>query len=124
MATIVAVRSGNWSDTSHETGPWPGGSTPTTKPGVGDTVQTDEFVVEIDQDVTVAWLEATSTGYFTVTAIAGDGARAIVANVLNSGAAQGALQVSNATGQVFDWQHYWGIEADCKPDGIIGCIVM
>ena len=48
MATIVAVRSGNWSDTSHVTGPWPGASTPTTKPGVGDTVQSGAFIGQID----------------------------------------------------------------------------
>ena len=56
MATIVAVRSGNWSDTSHVTGPWPGASTPTTKPGVGDTVDCGIYIVEIDEDVHVARL--------------------------------------------------------------------
>jgi hypothetical protein len=102
MATIVAVRSGNWSDTSHETGPWPGGSTPTTKPGIGDTVQTDGFPITIDEDVHVALLESTSTGYFVVTdAPTLPAVRTITANVLNSGTATGAIQISNATGQVF-----------------------
>jgi hypothetical protein len=105
MATIVAVRSGNWSDTSHETGPWPGASTPTTKPAVGDTVQTAEFVIEIDEDVTVTLLEATDTdqvgaGYFTVTAIAGDGTRTITAHLQHSGSADAALSISNSTGLV------------------------
>ena len=101
MATIVAVRSGNWSDTSHVTGPWPGESTPTTKPGVGDTVQTDEYIITIDEDVTVALLESTSTGYFSVTdAPTLPAVRAITANVLNSGMANWALQISNSTGLV------------------------
>ena len=38
MATISTVRSGNWSDTSHITGPWPGASTPTTLPTNADAV--------------------------------------------------------------------------------------
>jgi len=102
MAAIVAVRSGNWSDTSHVTGPWPGGVTPTTKPGVGDTVQTGAYVVTIDEDVHVALLESTSTGYFVVTdAPTLPAVRTITANVLNSGTATGAIQISNATGQVF-----------------------
>jgi hypothetical protein len=61
MATIVAIASGNWSDTTG-TSPWPGGS----KPAVGDTVQSAEFVIEIDEDITAALLESTSTGYFSV----------------------------------------------------------
>ena len=57
MATIVAVRSGNWSDTSHVTGPWPGNSTPTVKPTADDIVQTDEWIITIDEDIEVALLE-------------------------------------------------------------------
>lgn len=67
MATIVAVASGNWSDTSG-TSPWPGG----VKPGVGDTVQTGDYAIEIDEDITVAMLESTGDGTFTLSAIAGD----------------------------------------------------
>ena len=101
MATIVAVRSGNWSDTSHVTGPWPGGTTPTTKPGVGDTVQADANVVTIDEDVTVALLEATSSGYFALTAAPElPAVRTITAAVLNSGSATGTLNISNPTGRV------------------------
>jgi hypothetical protein len=95
MATIVALTSNNWSSTTVDD-PWPGG----TKPGAGDTVQTGEFVIEIDEDITVALLEATGTRYFTVTAIAGDGTRTITADVLNSGTGVGALCISNPTGSV------------------------
>ena len=101
MATIVAVRSGNWSDTSHVTGPWPGGSTPTTKPGIGDTVQTGDCLIEIDEDVHVALLESTSTGYFQVTDVPElPAVRTITANVQNSGEANGGLGVSNLSGLV------------------------
>ena len=101
MATIVAVRSGNWSDTSHVTGPWPGASTPTTKPGVGDTVQTAGFVVTIDEDVHVGLLESTSTGFFQITdAPTLPAVRTITAPITNSGTANGAVYVSNASGLV------------------------
>ena len=101
MATIVAVRSGNWSDTSHVTGPWPGASTPTIKPGVGDTVQTEEYVITIDEDVTVALLESTSEGYFMVTSAPELPARrTVTAETANSGAADGALKIYNPTGTV------------------------
>jgi hypothetical protein len=95
MATVVAVASGNWSDTSG-TSPWPGG----VKPAVGDTVQSGAFVVEIDEDIAVALLEATDVGYFAVSAIAGDGTRTILADVLNSGTAYGALEITAETGDV------------------------
>ena len=95
MVTIVALTSNNWSSTTNND-PWPGG----TKPGSGDTVQTDEFVIEIDEDITVALLEATSTGYFSVAAISGGGTRTITADVLNSGSAVGALQIAAPTGNV------------------------
>ena len=102
MAIIVAVRSGNWSDTSHVTGPWPGASTPTTKPGVGDTVQAGEFVVEIDEDATVALLESTSTGYFRLTsAPALPAVRTITGAIANSGTAGRVLEVTNPSGLVF-----------------------
>ena len=102
MAIIVAVRSGNWSDTSHVTGPWPGETTPTTKPGVGDTVQTEEdIVITIDEDVTVALLEAVSTGYFEVTSAPSlPVVRTITANVLSNGLGEGALKISNPSGKV------------------------
>ena len=101
MAIIVAVRSGNWSDTSHVTGPWPGGSTPTTKPGVGDTVQSGAFIVTIDEDVTVALIESTASGYFQITSAPELPARrTVTANTANSGAANGALKISNQTGAV------------------------
>ena len=101
MAIIVAVRSGNWSDTSHVTGPWPGGSTPTTKPGVGDTVQSGAFIVTIDEDVTVALIESTASGYFQITSAPELPARrTVTAETANSGAADGALKISNPTGKV------------------------
>ena len=122
MATIVAVRSGNWSNTSHTTGPWPGGSTPTTKPGAGDTVQTGAYIVTIDEDVHVALLEATGGGYFSVTtAPTLPAVRTITASVLggeNEGT--GALRISNPSGQVVligdvtggVWENAWGIYND------------
>ena len=95
MAIIVAVRSGNWSDTSHVTGPWPGASTPTTKPGVGDTVQAGEFVVEIDEDVHVAMLEATGSGYFAVSNVYPAPQRPnITAAIVNNETANGTLQIN------------------------------
>ena len=101
MAIIVAVRSGNWSNTSHVTGPWPGGSTPTTKPGVGDTVQSGAFIVTIDEDVTVALIESTASGYFQITSAPELPARrTVTAETANSGAANGALKISNPTGTV------------------------
>ena len=101
MAIIVAVRSGNWSDTSHVTGPWPGASTPTTKPGVGDTVQSGAFIVTIDEDVTVALIESTASGYFQITSAPELPARrTVTAETANSGAANGALKISNPTGTV------------------------
>ena len=102
MAIIVAVRSGNWSDTSHVTGPWPGESTPTTKPGVGDTVQAGDCVVTIDEDATVALLESTSTGYFRLTsAPALPAVRTITGAIANSGTAGRVLEVTNPSGLVF-----------------------
>lgn len=97
MATIVAVRSGNWSDTSHVTGPWPGASTPTTKPGVGDTVQTAGFVVTIDENIHVVALQKTeAVGYFHVAAITGDTLE-IVADIENL-----YIPPSGGTGAVID----------------------
>ena len=102
MATIVAVRSGNWSDTSHVTGPWPGASTPTTRPGVGDTVQAGEFVVEIDEDVHVAMLEATGSGYFAVSNVYPAPQRPnITAAIVNNETANGTLQI-NGGGTIGD----------------------
>ena len=102
MATITAVRSGNWSDTSHVTGPWPGASTPTTKPGVGDTVQAGEFVVEIDEDVHVAMLEATGSGYFAVSNVYPAPQRPnITAAIVNNETANGTLQI-NGGGTIGD----------------------
>ena len=93
MAIIVAVRSGNWSDTSHVTGPWPGASTPTTKPGVGDTVRAASYIIEIDEDIHVAMLEASDNGYFAVST---SSARPnITAAIVNNGMAPGALQINN-----------------------------
>ena len=100
MATIVAVRSGNWSDTSHVTGPWPGEMTPTTKPGVGDTVQTGAYAVTIDDDVHVALLEATSGSFLVNAAPTLPEIRQIVADVTNSGITT-ALEITNPTGIVF-----------------------
>ena len=103
MAIIVAVRSGNWSDTSPVTGPWPGESTPTTKPGVGDTVQAGDCVVEIDEDVHVAMLEATGSGYFAVSNVYPAPQRpnitaAIVnAAIVNNETENGTLQINGGT---------------------------
>ena len=95
MAIIVAKRSGNWSDTSHVTGPWPGESTPTTKPGVGDTVQAGDCVVEIDEDVHVAMLEATGSGYFAVSNVYPAPQRPnITAAIVNNETANGTLQIT------------------------------
>ena len=95
MAIIVAVRSGNWSDTSYKTGPWPGASTPTTKPGVEDTVQAGEFVVEIDEDVHVAMLEATGSGYFAVSNVYPAPQRPnITAAIVNNETVNGTLQIN------------------------------
>ena len=102
MAIIVAVRSGNWSDTSHVTGPWPGASTPTTKPGVGDTVQAGDCVVEIDEDVHVAMLEATGSGYFAVSNVYPAPQRPnITAAIVNNEKANGTLQI-NGGGTIGD----------------------
>jgi hypothetical protein len=101
MATIVAVQSGAWSDTSG-TSPWPGG----VKPGVGDIVQSGPYAIEIDEDIHVATLEATETGKFSIAAIAGDGTRVVAAAILNSRVTdesytpQGALHITNAAGEV------------------------
>lgn len=101
MATIVAVRSGNWSDTSHVTGPWPGGSTPTTKPGTGDTVQTGAYIVTIDEDVHVALLEATGGGYFSVTtAPTLPAVRTIATAVRNTSTEGGGLRIRNPSGRI------------------------
>jgi len=99
MATIVATGNGNWSSTTPDA-PWPSG----TKPSSGDTVQTSAFVIEIDENITVALLEATSTGHFAVSAWS-SGTLTINANVLNSwpGAgdfANGALTITNSGGLV------------------------
>ena len=99
MAIIVAVRSGNWSDTSHVTGPWPGESTPTTKPGVGDTVQSGAFIVTIDEDVHVALLESTGGSFFVVAAPVLPETRQIVANV--KGGIATAIEITNPTGIVY-----------------------
>ena len=102
MATIVALTSNVWSSTTNND-PWPGG----TKPGSGDTVQTGANVIEIDENITVALLEATTDGthgYFAVSAWA-SGTLTITADVLNSWTNvgdydHGALTVSNAGGSV------------------------
>lgn len=97
MATIVAVRTGNWSDTSHLTGPWPGASTPTIKPDVGDTVESDNYVVTVDENVTVALLRATGSGYFAVASAP----RTITANLELTGTyTNGGLRANHATGTV------------------------
>jgi hypothetical protein len=97
MATIVALTSNNWSSTTSDD-PWPGG----TKPSSGDTVQTDEYVIEIDEDVSVALLESTSSGYFSVSAISGGGTRTITADVLNNNSVDSvaALLITAPTGNV------------------------
>ena len=84
------------------TGPWPGASTPTTKPGVGDTVQAGEFVVEIDEDVHVAMLEATGSGYFAVSNVYPAPQRPnITAAIVNNETANGTLQI-NGGGTIGD----------------------
>jgi len=86
MATIVAQATGNWS----AGGTWTGG----TPPGSGDTAQTGDFVVTIDQDITVATLEPTGSGRFECTA-----ARTITANiVMSSTYNNGGLRLTHTTG--------------------------
>lgn len=97
MATIVAVRTGNWSDTSHLTGPWPGASTPTTKPAAEDTVESDNYTITIDEDIAVTLLRATGSGYFAVASAP----RAITANLELAGTyTNGGLRANHATGTV------------------------
>ena len=52
MATIKALRSGNWSDVNLATSPWSNGSV-ITAPGNGDTVYANGFDVTIDVDITI-----------------------------------------------------------------------
>jgi len=68
MSTIIAVRSGNWTDNSHVTGPWPGGSTPTTLPGAEDVADCGDYVVTIDGNITAAELRNDGSGHFLITA--------------------------------------------------------
>ena len=65
MANRYAVKSGNWSDVTV----WDGG---VSLPGAADSVWPNNFVVTIDQDVSVAELRndasapAAASGYFTI----------------------------------------------------------
>jgi hypothetical protein len=97
VATITAVRSGNWSDTSHVTGPWPGASTPTTKPASGDTVEAASYVITIDESVTVATLQATANGRFEVA-----NAQNITVGTIgpNGTVANGLIRCTHTTGTV------------------------
>jgi len=89
MAVITAAQTGNWSNTAT----WTGG----VKPGVGDTAQTGNFFVTIDEDITVATLEPTGTGRFDVVA----GGRTINANVIMNGTSSlGGFRVLNNDGGV------------------------
>lgn len=67
MSTIIAVRSGNWTDDSHVTGPWPGSSTPTTLPGAEDVADCGDYVVTIDGNITAGELKNDGSGHFLVT---------------------------------------------------------
>jgi len=89
MAVITAQATGNWS----ATGTWSGGVVPTT----GDTARTSTFTVTIDQDITVALLEGTSSGHFAVTA-----ARSIAAAVTSSTghSGGGVVRCSHSSGTV------------------------
>lgn len=89
MATIVAAQSGNWSSTST----WTGGSLP----GPGDTAQTGNFVVTIDQNVTATTLEPTGSGRFEVAS----GGITINANVVMSSTySGGGVRCTHTTGTV------------------------
>ena len=94
MATIVAIVSGNWSDTSG-TSPWPSG----TKPSSGDTVQCADYTVTIDESITVVKIEldGAHTGGFLVT----DAPVSITAIVVQSSSHTApCLTLSHATGTV------------------------
>lgn len=91
MATIVATGNGNWSSTTPDA-PWPSG----TLPGSGDDVSSGEFVVTIDQNITVASLYSVgyASGYFEVSS----GERTVNADVYGGSAAgQGTVYISGGT---------------------------
>lgn len=89
MTIITAVKTGNWSD------PTVWDSNPVL-PGSGDTARTGNYAVTIDQNITVATLEATGTGYFYVSA----SGITLNANVITSHtvAFQAGLRIGNTTG--------------------------
>lgn len=86
MATIVAAQSGNWSAGAT----WTGG----VAPGVGDTAQSGAYTVTIDQNVTCAKIEATSSGLFAISV-----AHTITADVQGNSTSPG-LSCSHSTGTV------------------------
>lgn len=87
MATIVAQATGNWSAGAT----WTGG----TKPGSGDTAQTGAYTVTIDEDVTCAEIQATSSGRYIIAA-----ARTINANIYQNSSYNPAVSLTHTTGTV------------------------
>lgn len=87
MTTIVAQATGNWSAPAT----WAGGVVP----GAGDIAQTGPYIVTIDQDITVAQLNPTSTGSFLINA-----ARTINADIVFGSTAAGNVNVTHAVGTV------------------------
>jgi hypothetical protein len=90
MALVTAKATGNWSAGST----W---DSDPALPAAGDTVNCAGYTVTVDQNVTVATIKSTSTGYFSVTA-----ARTITAAILSdTGHSGGAVvRCSHSTGTV------------------------
>ncbi len=80
MAARTAVANGNWSSPST----WDGGAT---IPATGDTVNLGAFTVQVDQNVTVVSIAAT-TGKAVVSA-----ARTITANIITTGSTAGGMVI-------------------------------
>ena len=85
MASITALKTGNWNDSTV----WPGG----TFPGASDDVFSGGFTVTINQDITVLSLNANGGG-FTVSAAP----RSITANIVSGTTT--CLTCTHSTGTV------------------------
>ena len=110
MATITAAQTGDWSDTST----WTGG----VLPGADDTARIDnDYVVTIDQDITVVALETTTNapaGYFTITASRNCTVGALIAG---GECANGVVYI-DATGAAVTWH------GDIAADARVGIVVV
>lgn len=98
MANRYATKSGNWSDVTV----WDGG---VSLPGVGDVVRSNNFIVTIDQDVSVEALAnnpsspAVAGGRFYVSDTAG-GTRNLLINYFYAGTSYAVLNITATTGVV------------------------